>query len=190
MRLAMLASVLVMAAVLVFAPSFARADSWNFPATVESDVEVHGDVSVRRTLDARKNQKYPDYRIEVLRGGELLARIPGVYFERLFTAPDDSLFVGLSNDGLPGTAVIIFDKEGRLFAHVKHGAAEFDYCNRSVTLRREWFDFDNPDVRFDKDQWGTYGITLRNCRGEKINLVEAIREAHDRASKLYNASAR
>lgn len=167
---------------LLFVPALAHADSWLFPATIESEVEVHGDTSVRRTLDAREKQKFPDYSIEVSRGNELLARVPGVYFEKLFPAPDGSFFVGLSNSGLPGTAVIIFDREGRLYLEVKHGPAEFDYCERSITLDRTWFDAARPDVRFTRDNKGSsYRVTLRSCRGDEINLESAIREAHNRA---------
>lgn len=163
-------------------PAFARADSWRFPAVIQTDPEQHGDITIRRIRDARKDQKYPDYSVEITRADHLLARIPGVYYEKLFAAPDGSLFVGLSNVGLPGTAVIIFDRQGRLRLEVKHGMAEFDYCEESVTLRREWFDAERPEVTFTKDpKWGSYKVNLRTCRGKDVELMTAIRDAYNRS---------
>lgn len=172
-------AILLVAALSFSTPS--SADSWSFPATIKTQPETHGDITIRRILDARKNQKYPKYSIEITRGDQLLARIPGVYFQQLFPAPDGSFFVGLSNEGLPGTAVIIFDREGRLELEVKHGMAEFDYCRRSTTLAREWFDAEKPKVTFTKDpKWDFYKVTVRTCWGKDVDLTAVIREAHNR----------
>jgi hypothetical protein len=158
------------------------ADSWSFPATIKTQPETHGDITIRRILDARKNQQYPHYSIEITRGDQLLARIPGVYFQQLFPAPDGSFFVGLSNEGLPGTAVIVFDREGRLKLEIKHGVAEFDYCEQSTTLVREWFDAEKPKVTFTKDpKWDFYTVTVRTCRGKDVDLMAVIRDAHHRS---------
>ena len=159
-----------------------KADSWRFPATIKSEVENHGDIAVRRIIDARKNQRFPDYTIEVSRGNELMARFPGTYFEQLFAAPDGSFFVGLSNNGLPGTAVIVFDRLGRLRIEVKHDLAEFDYCEHSVTLRRVWFDAENPNVTFTKDaSLDAYKVSLRTCKGCQVNLMSAVRDAYNKS---------
>lgn len=166
----------------VLTSPWVNADSWRFPATIKSEVENHGDIAVRRIMDARKNQHFPDYTIEVSRGNALLARFPGTYFEQLFAAPDGSFFVGLSNDGLPGTAVIVFDKAGWLRLEVKHDLAAFDYCEHSVTRRRVWFDAENPSVTFTKDaKLDAYTVSLRTCRGNEVNLMAAVRDAYNRS---------
>ena len=172
-------------------PTGAHADSCNFPATIQSEPEVHGDVTIRRILDARRDRKYPDFSIEVTKGDKLLARIPGVYYEKLFAAPDGSVFVGLSNHGLPGTAVVVLDREGRLRFEVKHGFAEFDYCERSVTLRRVWFDADKPNVIFTKEpKWGYYDVKVRTCRGKEVDLMAEIQDAYGRAFRSKTPVAR
>ena len=178
-------------AALVLVATGAHADTWRFPATVQSEVEMHGETSIRRIRDARENQSYPLYTIEVSRGEQLLARIPGVSYEKLFAAPDRSFFVGLSNDGLPGTAVVILGQDGQLRMEVKHGPARFDYCQESATRRRVWFDADEPAVKFTKDpKWGGYAVTLRTCRGREVNLLAEIAEAQNRAFLLRQSHAR
>ena len=177
----------ILAATALIFPTASRADKWRFPATIETQQETHGEITIRRIRDARKNQYNPDYSVEVTRGDQLLARIPGVYFERLFPAPDGSFFVGLSNGGLPGTAVIIFDREGRLRVEVKHSMAEFDYCNRSVTLIRYWFDA----VTFIKDpERSSYTISVRTCHGKDVDLMAAIRDAHNRSFQQNDSDVR
>jgi hypothetical protein len=161
----------------------AMADSWRFPATVNTRIEENGDVAIKRIIDGRKNQRSPDFRVEVWRGKELLARFPGVYFEKLFAAPDGSFFVGLSNDGLFGTAVVIIDRGGYLQMEAKHGPAKFDYCNESITRVREWVDLDRPRVSFEKHEpWG-YKVKLRTCRGEDADLIRTVQDAYSRSSQ-------
>lgn len=178
-------------AMILFAACGVHADSWRFPATVRSEVETHGDVTIRRIRDARKNQHFPDYTIEISRGQDLLARISGVSYEKLFAAPDNSFFVGLSNDGLPGTAVIVFDREGRLRLEVKHDFALFDYCEHSITRVRRWFDEENLAVSFKKDpRWGGYTVTLRTCRGKEVDLMAEVRSAYNRSFEKAAAGRR
>lgn len=172
-------------------PVVAWADSWSFPATIKTEPDVYGDLTIRRIRDARKDQKYPDYSIEVTRGDRLLARIPGVYYEKLFPAPDGSFFVGLSNYGLSETAVVIVDREGRLRIEVKHGMAEFDYCDRSVTIQRVWFDAENPKVTFVKDpKWDVYAVKVRTCKGKEVDLMAEIRDAYNRSFQRNASSVR
>lgn len=170
-----------LALVLMASPS-ARADSWQYLPTVESQSFIHGNVRIVLTTDARVNQKYPDFLLEVFNGGQQVARIPGVSFDTLVPSPDHALFVGLSNSGLPGTAAIVFTDKGQVSLLVRHGFAEFDYCSKSVTLQRVWFDAENPDVRFRLGpNEPKPGIFLRNCKGQDIELVGAVQAAYAKA---------
>jgi len=166
------------------APPLAKADSWRYPPTVESETISHGNVRIVLTTDARLNQKYPDFVLEVFNGDKHVARIPGVSFDRLFPSPDNTLFVGLSNSGLPGTAAIVFTDQGRVTLLAQHGLAEFEYCSKSVTLNRVWFDAERPDVRFRLGANETKaGIFLRDCKGQDIELVETVQSAYAKARK-------
>lgn len=167
--------------IIALSSALASADSWRYPATISSKTDTHGDVTIRRIVDARKDQQYPAFAVEVSRGKELLARFPGVYFEQLFPAPDGSFFVALSNDGLPGTAVLIFDREGNLRLEAKHDVAYFDYCGYSVTRQRLWFDAEAPGVKFVKhENVNAYRIRLRNCHGKEVDLLPTVQEAYKR----------
>jgi hypothetical protein len=167
---------------IALASAFASADSWQYHATISSKTDTHGDVTIRRVLDARKDRQYPNFSVEVSRGKELLARFPGVYFEQLFAAPDGSFFVALSNDGLPGTAVLIFDREGNLRLEAKHDVAYFDYCGHSVTRQRLWFDAETPGVKFVKhEDIDAYRVRLRNCHGREVDLLTTVQEAYKKS---------
>lgn len=172
-----------LALALVSAPT-ARADTWRYPPTVESKVIRHGSVRIVLTTDARQDQWYPDFTLEVFKDDEQMARIPGVAFDKLFASQDNTLFVGLSNSGLPGTAVVVFTDQGRVILLAKHGFAEFDYCQRSVTLARVWFDAERPDVRFQiGSNDGKVGIFLRNCKGQEVELLDTVQAAYAKARR-------
>lgn len=166
--------------------SVALADSWRFDPVLWQHSETFGNSKVVKLRDARRNQVFPEFIIEVHENKQLRARLRGVAFEKLFISPDKSLFLGLSNDGLPGTAVVLFDKSGNLLLEVKHDVAAFDYCRQSSTRLREWFDAEKSMVKFVPDtEYGGYkSITLRDCHGNEVNLQEVIATAYARAIKV------
>lgn len=159
----------------------AIADSWKFDPVEKNKVETYGDIKIVQTTDARNDSQYPDFLLSIYFKDELLAKYKGVSFQKLFASPDHSRFVGLSNRGLPGTAVIVFDNKGNLLLEAKHGLAAFDYCDESVTLVRRWYDEDKPDVQFVSDE--TYGgykeITVRDCRGKTQDLLKLVLRAYN-----------
>lgn len=170
--------------VLMAAPA-AHADSWRYPKKVESEKFVFGSTRVVLTMDARKNQKYPDFLLQIFKDGKQVARVPGVHFEKLFASKDNHVFVGLSNRGIPGTAVVVFTSDGVVTLLARHGLAEFDYCSKSITLERVWFDEGNPSVRVQLgDQEPTPGIFLRNCSGQEIELIKTVQDAYAKAAKV------
>jgi hypothetical protein len=157
--------------------SHARADSWNFEPTVVNREYSFGQTKVVLSSDARLNQKLPDYLLVVYESGAEVARYPGIAFDALFASPTNDLFVGLSNSGIPGTAVVVFDKTGSIRLLASHGLAEFDYCEKSVTLKRVWYDGKQTALDFELDQTDP-GIYLRNCRGQRVELLRTVMAAH------------
>lgn len=120
--------------------------------------------------------------LKVVHKGEMKALLQGVFFSHIIASPDEKFFVGLSNGGLPGSAVAVFTSEDRFPVIAYHGAADFDYCDRTVTLVRHWYDKEEPDVRFVTDDNGTLqAITLRDCRGRTVDLMDTVAEAYSRA---------
>jgi hypothetical protein len=160
-------------------PPAAIADSWKFDPVEKSRTETYGNIRIVQTVDGRENVRYPDFILSIHSGDQLLARYKGVRYQQLFAAPDHSLFVGLSNNGLPGTAVVVFDNRGNLLLEVKHGAAAFDYCDKSMTLVRRWYDDEKPDVQFipDKEYGGYKAITVRDCKGKTEDLQQLVLRA-------------
>jgi len=174
----------------IVAAKIAAADSWSFDPVKEDRVETFGSSRIVLTTDARKNSMYPDYVLSIYYKDELRAQYRGLAFQQLFASPDNSRFLGLSNRGLPGTAVVLFDKDGNLLLEVKHGLAAFNYCTESVTLVRKWFDEKKPDVKFvaNEKHGGYQAITLRDCKGNTTDLIDLVLQAYNRSFQQSAAS--
>ena len=172
------------AALAVLASTATQADTWRYPPEIAIRSFSHGDVRVVLTTDARANQVSPDFLFEVFKGDVNVARMPGISFDQLFASPDNRVFLGVSNSGIPGTAVIVFEDNGAVGLLARHGLAEFDYCTKSVTLERVWFDDADPNVRFQlDDRQPDPGIYIRSCRGQEIEIVRTVRQAFSKAGE-------
>jgi hypothetical protein len=119
----------------------------------------------------------------VLRDGEIQAQYKGIAFQHLFASPNNTIFVGLSNDGIPGTAIVVFDAEGDLRLLVNHENAEFNYCRVSVTRVRDWYDAEDPNVKFTPAATGRFPlkISVRDCHGKIVDLWEVVAMAYSKA---------
>lgn len=159
----------------------AFADSWAFES--QKKVEVFGDSRIELTTDASSNARYPDFVLDIYHRDQLQAKYRGIRFSQLFASPDHTRFMGLSNIGVPGTALVLFGQYGNLLVEVKHGIARFDYCEEGLTFQRVWYDADHPQVSFvvDPQTGGYQSITLRDCHGETITLIDTILQAHQSA---------
>ena len=168
----------------MLASTTTSADMWRYPPEIATRSFSHGDVRVVLTTDARADQVSPDFLFEVFKGDAVVARIPGISFDSLFASNDNRVFLGVSNSGVPGTAVVVFADTGRLALLADHGLAEFDYCTKSVTLERVWFDEADPNVRFQlDDKQPDPGIFIRSCRGHDIEILRTVRQAFARAGE-------
>src|SRR3989442_6564906 len=105
----------------------AHADSWSYDPKASDREFKFGATRIVVTTDARENRKYPDFVLRIFSDQELRAQYRGIGFEQVFASPDNELFLGLSNRGIPDTAVVLFDKKGNLRLLATHGLAEFDY---------------------------------------------------------------
>ncbi len=174
LRLWWLSAVLVLGVTPVFA------DSWRYPEKITRDVQVFGAVQVIKIYDGKTKPGAPIWSIEIWREGVLQAKYRGVSYQALFASPDHKIFVGLSNQGLPGTAVIAFDDEGNLLLEAKHRHASFDYCAESISLRKEWFDENKPVVNFEvaAGRVDFSKIQIKTCKGRMQALDELVQNAY------------
>jgi hypothetical protein len=159
----------------------ARADSWLFPREKTDRVFESGKVKVVLTTDATKDVRFPDFILQIFRGTELQARYAGLAFEQIFASPNSTHFLGLSNSGIPGTAVVLFDNRGRLLLLVRHDLVELDYCGKSATIARKWYDPDDPQVKFNLENRDEPFVTLRDCKGQNVSLSDVILRAYNKA---------
>jgi hypothetical protein len=70
--------------------------------------------------------------------------------------------------------------------------AEFDYCEKSVTRSRVWFDAEKPEVQFDRNatESNASGISLRDCRGKRVDLWAVALKAYNSALQRTPKSGR
>lgn len=153
----------------------ALADQWSFPAEKNVRKFEFGATRIELIRDATQNQQYPSYQLAIYQSGTLVAKYGNVAFEYIAASPDQRVFVGLSNSGIPGTAFVMFDYRGNLIREVKHPYWTGPYCDRSVSLVRNWYDPSNPGIKFqysDDDMKGLVDITFLSCDGSRRSLIE------------------
>ena len=158
--------------ILLCARGTAYADSWEYLAKVTTRDFEFGKSKIVLETDARKNQQFPDHKLSIYLGGELVARYRNVAFDQVHASADNRYFVGLSNRGIPGTAFVVFDADGNLVREVKHRfMPDSIYTERSVTLARVWFDGKDPAVEFKADRGRLHAVSVRGSNGTRFELL-------------------
>lgn len=161
----------VVAALLV-AGALARADSWFSPAEVKETPYVFGETKVVLHYDGLKRRNFPEYTLKVYRGEKLLGEHEGVGFTEVFADKENRYFLGVSNEGLVGTAWVVFDRDGKIIRQKKYADASppLKYCQRSITVVRQWYDEKQPEVEFKVEAGNLKEVSVRSCEGKRIAL--------------------
>ena len=155
--------------------SIAGADQWFYKEEIQKDEFHFGDTTIERIVDATKDNQYPEFIIKIYTNNELQALYKGLHFEDIIATNSNKVFVGVSNHGLPGKAVMIFDSEGNLREMVNHKKSLFEYCSWSVTVSREWYAKNNPSLEFEYDEKGEIKtVSARSCKGGRVDILEAL----------------
>lgn len=139
-----------------------------------------GDITIVQSFNSMRNPMSPEFKVQVYDKKRLLLQLNDAGFDSFYPSPNGEAFVGLSNGGWPGTAAIIFDRRGRILLLAEHGLARFDYCSETSTFIKEWYDDKDPQVKFpifDTRKTPIPGITLRDCRGQTVDLLDTISKA-------------
>ena len=148
------------------------ADSIGFPKEASKITKQFGDTKIELCFDPREDQDSHMFELLIYKNEILLSKYRNVTFTDIFASSDNKYFLGVSNFGIPGTAYVIFDNEGRLIKEVKHTYSDLKYSSYSLALAREWYDKDNPDVEFHTNQWRLRSVQINSSSGERINLLK------------------
>lgn len=160
------------------------ADSWSYEKKEIIRKYNFGTISITHTIDARLDQQYPDYILKIENNKELLAQYRNVSFDNIYASKDNNTFVALSNDGLPGTAILVFNGKGDLKLEIKHYFGNFEYCSKSVTRVREWYSKENAQFKFVYDEKNKItDMRLYTCKGENVSLYKVIENAYNKQLK-------
>jgi hypothetical protein len=151
------------------------ADSWSFKKERKETEFVFGDTKIIKVVDTTNNSQYPDFQVLIYYKGELEAKYRGISFEFIYADKDNSTFVGLSNSGLPGNAVVVFGAQGHLDNVLYHERFVPEYCMRSVTVSKVWVDETDPKVEFSYAKIGEDyeyidEITFIDCNEKRVSL--------------------
>jgi len=152
----------------------ANADDWVLKPEVKESTYVFGRARIVPHCDSIQNTVFPKYTLRVYRDSELLAEHAGIGFDRLFTAPSNDYFVGVSNSGLTNDAYVVFDYHGKLLIRQPHDSTEVNYCKMSISLVRVWYEESNPDVKFGLVGGVLREISINGCDGKRVSLLKSV----------------
>ncbi|MEJ2425897.1 MAG: hypothetical protein P8101_15855 [Candidatus Thiodiazotropha sp.] len=156
----------MVAAALFCCISIAKADSWEYLNEYKEYKYEFGKTIIIKSIDATQNSKYPDFILKIYNNNELLAQYRNIWFSDIFATKQQDLFVGLSNGGIPGTALVIFNSRGDLLLEIKHDYGQFKYCDNPG------FDVEYADNNIDRK------IYINDCTGKRILLQDLIDKSY------------
>ena len=152
-----------------------NADTWSFPIEAVETVYEFGETRIVKTVDGRENNEFPDFIIDIYKSDKLQAKYRGISFKHIAASKNNDLFVGISNEGIPGTSLVIFDSKGNLRIEAKHFYLPLHYCEQSITLVRKWYDDKNPNLHFIYEESGKVkDMVVNGCDGEEIKIIDHI----------------
>lgn len=148
------------------------ADSWRFEPELDETEFNFGEIRVIRGMDSRENQRFPKFFVKVFKGSEQIVLFPGTSFDHIVASEDNSLFVAVSNSGLPKTALMVFDSSGSIKAFLNHGQGNLEYCLETVTLKKIWYDNEEPNITFHYEDDRLSEVTINSCNGHELKITE------------------
>lgn len=151
-------------------------ETWKYEKKSTNEIKSFGDIQLTLTTDAIRNQTFPEFTLKIHSKDTLQAQYRNIAYDDVFASADNTVFVGLSNDGLPGTAIVVFDNRGNLRLELKHRFTNFIYCNLSGFRDRVWYDSENPNFEFVFDPSGKnlQDMFINDCNGKRISLFTLI----------------
>lgn len=154
----------------------ALGETWKYEKKSTNEIKNFGDIKLTLTTDAINNQIFPEFTLKIHNNDTLQAQYRNIAYDDVFASADNTVFVGLSNDGLPGTAIVVFDNRGNLRLELKHRFTNFIYCKFSGFRDRVWYDSENPDFEFVFDPSGKnlQDMFINDCNGKRISVFNLI----------------
>lgn len=151
------------------------ADSWRFEPELKETEFNFGEIQIVKGMDSRENQRFPEFYIKIYKGNKQIAVFPGMSFEHIAASEDQTVFVAVSNSGLPKTALVFFDSSGSIRAFLNHGQGNLKYCYETITLKRIWYDGENPNITFHFEDNFLSEITINSCDGDEVKISDLLK---------------
>lgn len=160
--------------------NYSWADTWRFDKELKSDDFKFGEVVLTRIVDTRENQSYPEYFLRVKVNGEEEALYKNLTFSKAESFGNGKYILGVSNSGPSSFAYFIIDSSGNLLRTVNH-SKHINYCEQSVTLRREWVNDKDLDIKEEYESMENEfepknpyvfltSVTVKACNGKRVEI--------------------
>ena len=154
--------------VLFLVPAPIMADQWLYPAELKSERFRFKNFVVEKTVDTRKNQKYPQHNVRIFQDNKEIANYKNFTFDRIISFDGGNMVFAGSNSGLSQFSYFVLDRNGGLILAKNH-FNKIPYCEKSVTLAREWL----PETINIKETYKD-GYLIRaqveTCKGEYFDI--------------------
>lgn len=163
--------ILLILPILILSASIGYGDRWKLDPEVKDTEFSFGNTRIVLHYDSTNNQYFPEYTLKVYFKEELVGDLAGIGFEKVFASPENSYFLGVSNKGLIRQAYVIFNSKGNLLMMQEHDDIKIKYCEASITLYREWYDEENPNVEFEMVNGELIDVIINHCDGTRYSLI-------------------
>jgi len=147
-------------------------DKWRLEPEVKDTEFVFGNTRIVLQYDSTADLYFPQYTVRIYLKGRLVGELADIGFERVFANPENTYFLGVSNDGLTKQAYVIFNSDGKLLLTQPHDLSKVNYCKASVALIRQWYDEDNPSVEFKVGNGRLTDVIINHCSGTRYSLMQ------------------
>ena len=155
---------------LLFISSVSFADDIDFPKERTETVKELGNLKIHEIYDGTK-EKWPYHFLIVKKNDEVILNLREAKYEKYFASKDNRYFVGLSNIGIPASAFIIFDSNGKILKQVAHDFSNLPYIAPSITIGRGWFDSTKPEVKFEFKNQRLISIKVKTLEGKMLEIL-------------------
>lgn len=129
-------------------------------------------ITIERTIDERKDQYSPDYKVKVYRKDKELASYKNFTFDYIQAFDNGNYIFAGSNSGLSRFAYFVINKNGGLVMAQAHSESILPYCNKGIFSHippRKWL----PEKIIIKEQYfyikGIFNTDSDNLSGEVLN---------------------
>jgi len=147
-----------------------QSDSYYLPPGIHEKSYNFGALELIRVVDNRSFG--PLYSVKALYNGELVSDIKGLTFESVIPFAGGYYILGISNLKNSAVAYFVMRSDGLIISIAPHNS-DIEYCGRSISRYRRWFNVDDYDLKEVKGKSGLPDlVSIKNCSGNRVEIYK------------------